>query len=119
MSIRLRPLGCRIIVECDEEVFEEGVSRGEDGKLYQAGGLIQIPDSVAENYERQAMTGEVIAVGDALEWPIKVGSRVLFGRHSGDWVPSRISDVYGSEKCRMMAEDDIVCLIEETCGDDE
>ncbi len=112
MSTVLRPLGCRIIVKCDDEIFEDGVTRGEDGKLYQGGGLIQIPDNVAENYERQAMTGTIIAVGNVMnaDFNLQKGHRILFGRYAGDWVPDRLD---GYKECRMMDEDDVVCVLEE------
>ena len=97
MSINIRPLGDRLIVERMEE---EQTTKGG----------IFIPDTAKEKPSK----GVVLAVGPgkALEngqiraLPIKVGDKVLFGKYSGTEVK------WDGKELVVMREDDVMAVIE-------
>ena len=99
MTLKVRPIGDKVLVEPIEEKEEKG----------KKGGII-IPDTAKE----KPMEGKVIAVGKgklmedgkvhALD--VKAGDRVLFGKYAGTEVK-----IDGVEHL-IMREDDILGVIE-------
>jgi len=97
-SIRLQPLGDRVVVERDES---EDVT---------AGGIV-LPDSAKDKPAR----GVVVSIGDGKllddgsrgGLQVKVGDRVIFSSYAGETF--KIDD----DELLLMREDDILAVIEE------
>ncbi len=110
----LIPLGARLLVrpddmQIDPEAYSEHVDvrRNADGDVITRHGIV-MPDTVKDQAERQALTGEIIAVGPACEWKeLTVGDRILFGDHAPWPLGNR---VVGYEGCVLLQEDDVFCL---------
>ncbi|MCD4653809.1 co-chaperone GroES [bacterium] len=98
MSLKIRPLNDRIIVE-----------RLENEQQTSTGGII-IPDSAKEKPQE----GKILAVGpgkrdedgDRMDPDVKVGDRVLFGKYAGTEIK-----IDGKEYL-IMREDDILGVLE-------
>lgn len=110
-GLKLKAFGDRIIVRTDEEgidehAFGEGVKLEKKGDEVRTAGGIVIPDNQKELAIRAALTGTVLHVGDAVTW-VKVGDEILFGQYAG----TTIDAIGGYENTRIMAEDDVLCLI--------
>lgn len=96
-SLRLQPLGDRVVIE-----REESESRT-------AGGIV-LPDTAKDKPSR----GRVISVGDGkmsdsgkrTPLQVKVGDRVLFSTYAGDSI--KVAD----QELLLMREDDILAVIE-------
>ena len=99
MSVKIRPLGDRVIVEPNDE--EE---------MTFAGGQLVLPDTAKEKPQQ----GVVEAVGPGkrgedgkiLPMNVKAGDKVLYGKYAGSEV--KIADV----KYLIMGESDILGIIE-------
>ena len=97
MTVNIRPLHDRVIVEREEE------------ERTSAGGIV-LPDSATE----KPIRGKVIAVGkgkltdsgDVRPLDVKVGDRVLFGKYSGTEVKVEGNDLL------VMREEDIVAIVD-------
>jgi chaperonin GroES len=98
MSINIRPLGDRIIVEPQEQ--EETI----------AGGMLVLPETAKEKPQQ----GLVLAVGagrrdddgDRIEMDVKVGDRVLFAKYAGTEIK------LDGKKMLIMKESDILGIVE-------
>ena len=96
-SLKLQPLGDRVVIE-----REESESRT-------AGGIV-LPDSAKDKPSR----GTVISVGDGkmsesgkrTKLQVKVGDRVLFSAYAGDSIK------VGEQELLLMREDDVLAVIE-------
>src|SRR3979409_275846 len=97
MSINVRPLGDRVLVQPIEE------------KETKKGGII-IPDSAKEKPQE----GKVIAVGNGkvtdegkkISLDVKTGDRILFGKYSGSEV------TLDNEEYLILREEDVLCILE-------
>lgn len=58
----------------------------------QSGGVL-IPETIAKRHAR--CEGEIIAKGPSADESIKVGDRVIFGRHAGTWLDATYAPVRG------------------------
>ncbi|MDK3158894.1 co-chaperone GroES [Anaerolineae bacterium CFX9] len=98
MSINIRPLGDRVIVEPVEQ--EETI----------AGGMLVLPETAKEKPQQ----GNVLAVGpgrqdedgDRIAMDVKVGDRVLFAKYAGTEIK------LDGKKLLIMKESDILGVIE-------
>ena len=98
MSINIRPLGDRVIVEPVEQ--EETI----------AGGMLVLPETAKEKPQQ----GNVLAVGpgrqdedgDRIAMDVKVGDRVLFAKYAGTEIKP------DGKKLLIMKESDILGVIE-------
>lgn len=96
-SIRIQPLGDRVVVEREES--EEKT----------AGGIV-LPDTAKDKPAR----GRVVSVGDGKvlddgsrsELQVKEGDRVIFSSYAGDTVK------IGDDEYLLMREDDILAVLE-------
>jgi chaperonin GroES len=98
MSMNLKPLGDRVVVEREE------------AKEKTAGGIV-LPDTAKDKPQK----GKVLAVGDGRitkdgkrrELQVKVGDQVLFTSYAGDEFK-----LDGDKKVLLMREDDILAVID-------
>lgn len=98
MSINIRPLGDRVIVEPVEQ--EETI----------AGGMLVLPETAKEKPQQ----GNVLAVGpgrqdedgDRIAMDVKVGDRVLFAKYAGTEIK------LDGKKLLIMKETDILGVLE-------
>lgn len=92
-----QPEGCKLLVKVEE------VKEKTDGGLY-------IPDTVRENEQLAATTGEVIAIGPAVDLafakdrPVKIGDRVIFAKYGG-----RVIDDKGG--LRIINDEDVLARV--------
>jgi co-chaperonin GroES (HSP10) len=123
-DVLLCPGGCRIIVRPDDEGYDESAFGDKtkvvekDGKFFTEGG-IEIPQSVEDQVKRRALTGTVIATGPALSMEfsgedgayrlVEPDDVVLFGQFSGHNLERSVP---GYEDCIIMAEDDVIAIVE-------
>ncbi len=98
MSLNLRPLGDRVVVEPSEQ--EETF----------AGGALVLPETAKEKPQQ----GEVLAVGagrrdddgERIEMDVKVGDKVLFAKYAGTEIK------LSGKKLLIMKEADILGIVE-------
>ena len=98
MSINIRPLGDRIIVEPQEQ--EETI----------AGGMLVLPETAKEKPQQ----GTVLAAGagrrdedgDRIEMDVQVGDKVLFAKYAGTEIK------LNGKKLLIMKESDILGIVE-------
>lgn len=104
--MNVEPMYDRVLVQQDEasEVLKE--IEGEDGKKLQ---LV-----TAEDHREKPLQGTVVAAGcgrlmdsgQVVELRVKVGDRVIFGRHNGVDLPE---DLLG-KNLKIMREDEIMAV---------
>ena len=98
MSLNLKPLGDRVVVEREE------------AQERTAGGIV-LPDTAKDKPQQ----GKVVAVGDGRltkdgkrrELQVKVGDTVIFTSYAGDEFK-----LNGDKKVLLMREDDILAVVE-------
>ena len=98
MSLNLKPLGDRVVVEREE------------AQERTAGGIV-LPDTAKDKPQQ----GKVVAVGDGRltkdgkrrELQVKVGDTVIFTSYAGDEFK-----LNGDKKVLVMREDDILAVVE-------
>lgn len=98
MSLNLKPLGDRVVVEREE------------AQERTAGGIV-LPDTAKDKPQQ----GKVVAVGDGRltkdgkrrELQVKVGDTIIFTSYAGDEFK-----LNGDKKVLLMREDDILAVVE-------
>lgn len=97
MSMKVRPLGDRVLVRRDTE------------EKTSAGGIV-IPDSASEKPIRGTVVaigvGKFLESGEVRPLNVKAGEKVLFGKYAGTEVKVNGEDLL------VMREDDIIGVIE-------
>lgn len=97
MSIKIRPLGDRLLVRQDEEE-------------HKTKGGIYLPEAAKEAPQWgtiiRAGTGKVLENGEIRALSVKEGDKVIFGKYSGTKVKM------DEEELLFMREDDIMAVVE-------
>ena len=101
MSINVKPLGDRVLVEQTEE------------KEVKKGGII-IPDTAAKEKPMEAVivalgTGKTKDDGSKVAFEVKVGDRILISKYAGTDVPGIKVD---GKQYKILNSDDILAIIE-------
>ena len=96
MSVKIQPIGDRVLVKMVEDVEQI------------KGGII-IPDSAKEKPQEAEVialgTGKMDKEGHVVAFQVKVGDRVLISKYGGTEVK------FGDEKYTLLREDDILGII--------
>lgn len=74
-------------------------------------GGIYIPDGAAKRHA--ACEGVIVALGETATETLKVGQKVLFGRHAGTWIDGTLAKDTDDGTLFLCQDEDILAIIKE------
>lgn len=95
--IKYKPIFARVLIERE-------ITKKTTGGIY-------IPDTTAKRHA--ACEGEIVALGETASETLKVGQRVLFGRHAGTWIDGSLTKDADDGTLFLCQDEDILAIIAE------
>lgn len=93
--IKYQPIFARVLIERE-------ITKKTSGGIY-------IPDGTAKRHA--ACEGIIVALGETATETLKIGQRVLFGRHAGTWIDGSFAKETDDGTLFLCQDEDILAII--------